>query len=138
MHLRRAVLLFAIVLLLSAVAASISPRSRQAQPPAGTTEQTAQTPPGEPPPLQAVAMRVPARHGRPAVRVTREGHVAVYVTSATPGQVTIGKLGLTQAAEPGTPATFDLFATSRGRYPVVFSAADGSGPTAVGTIVIRG
>ena len=140
MHLRRAVLLFAIVLGLSAIAASISPPSRQAQPSSNrtTAATTAQAPPLPRARLKAVTMRVPTGRRRPAVRLAPEGHVAVFVSSATPGDVTIGNLDLTQTVEPGTPATFDLFATSAGRYPVTFTPAAGTAVTHVGVIVIRG
>lgn len=140
MHIRRAVLLFAIVLALSAVAASISPPSRQTQAPQGaTTETTTETPPRPTlAPPRTVAMQDPAGRRRPELRVTGEGHVTLDVSTETPGEVNIAALDLTQPAEPGTAATFDLYLTSAGRYPVTFTPADATRAAPVGVLVIRG
>ena len=52
------------------------------------------------------------------------------------GQVTIPRLGLTGAADPLTPARFDVLVNSEGRYPIEFLPAGSDEPRAAGTIVV--
>ena len=54
-----------------------------------------------------------------------------------PGQVEIPSLGLTQPAEPVTPARFDLLVPQTGRHPIVMRPADAAAPEApIGTLKI--
>ena len=112
-HLRRALLLFAIVLGLAAIAASVSrPRSGsdqtdsfQAAPPAGEKERApsaAPAPEGSPPAAQLTFFaRDPG-----AQRVEAGQAATVFVEVEEPGQVEIAELGVSAVAEPLTPARF--------------------------------
>jgi hypothetical protein len=128
-HVRRAILLFALVLGLAALAAAISP-SRQPAAPALT-----------PPPATAGAgaqRQLTFSVGGKRVRRARAGeHLLVSVASEAGGIATIPRLGLTAAIAPTAPAQFDLLAPSPGRYDVLVSASDGSRPRRVGTLVTR-
>jgi hypothetical protein len=131
-HFRRAILLFALVLGLAALAAAISP-SRQAAGPALV-----------PPPAASGAAATGAGRqvtfsaGGKRVRRAREGeHLLVSVSAEAGGIATIPRLGLTAAIAPAAPAQFDLLAPSPGRYDVLVSASDGSAPRRVGTLVTR-
>ena len=136
MHLRRAVLLFAIVLGLTAIASSVAPpprdveRTTTAPPPASTT---AARPSGEE--LLRVEFAVPRRGPADSPPVAPGRHVIVEVTSREPGEVTIPRLGLSSNASAGAAATFDLLAPEPGRYDVLFTAP-GRRPARVGTLVV--
>jgi hypothetical protein len=131
-HLRRALLLFAIVLGLAAFAASISrqgddsreseqaapPRPPQGEPTASPG--TSEVPTGEAP----VTLRFDAE--REQIRRLEVGRAATLQVSVDePGQVEIPLLGLAAAAEPVTPARFDIFASDSGRYRIGFTPAAG-------------
>jgi hypothetical protein len=138
-HLRRALLLFAIVLALAAVAASVSrPGEESREPPPRTLQ-----PPAEP----EVAPGPAAHSGPPATIVLsteanerrrldagRAATLEVAVEEA--GMVEIPRLGLSAAGEPVTPARFDVLVRQPGRYPAVFVPADGDEPEAAGTLVV--
>jgi hypothetical protein len=51
-------------------------------------------------------------------------HALVQVSATQPGEAAV--MGLTDTAEPGTPATFDVLAGTPARYPVTFTPALGS------------
>ena len=136
MHFRRALLLFAIVLGLAAVAASLSRpggNDREAPPPATVPPRATVSPgtSGEPPvTLLFEAERDQTRRlevGRPAT---------VEVAVGEPGQVEIPLLGLSAPAEPLTPARFDILPREALRYEIAFTpaAADESRPA--GTIAV--
>lgn len=154
MHLRRALLLFAIVLGLAAVAASLSRSGGDDDPPAGsggdpqTQAETAPTvspgdeepqstgeperPVGAPVTLSFDAAETQRRRldaGRPA---------SLEVSVAEPGQVTIPDLGLTAAAGPVTPARFDVLVQEAGRLPIVFTPAADEDELPAGTLVVAG
>lgn len=124
---RRALLLFAIVLGLAAVAASLAPppdagREGERQRPSPRAEPSR---PDAPAAEAAVAFDAGAR--RPARRRVAVGeHVTVTVGVRAAGQVEIRDLGLLQFAAPGTPATFDVVATRPGRYEVTFAGTNGA------------
>jgi hypothetical protein len=131
-HLRRAILLFALVLGLAALAAAISP-SRNTGPPT----------PGWAPPAgrqsgDAATRQLVFAVGGKRIRRAREGaHVVVSVASEAGGVATIPRLGLTASASPTAPAQFDLLAPPPGRYDVMIAASGGSEPQRVGTLVTR-
>ena len=142
MELRRALLLFAIVLGLAAIAASVArpPASDDAEttaesPPGERTTPSAEPSPGPGPPaeiafeadLQSETRTVPA--GRAAT---------VIITAYEPGQVEIERLGLTAPAEPGTPTRFDLLTESPERYPVTFTPVETGEPRQIGVIEVEG
>jgi hypothetical protein len=132
-HLRRALLLFALVLGLTALAASIAPAPKQPAP-AGTTPAAA--PAARPVEDASLYFRAPVRRrgGAPSRRVAPDAHVTVVVAAREPGQAEIPRLGLTEALTPSTPAEFDLVASDAGRYDVIFMPTDGR-PAHVGTLV---
>jgi hypothetical protein len=120
MHLRRAMLLFAIVLGLAAMAAALT------RPPA----QRRTAPSAAPPPALAVRETKPAaqvgfdtalRARTRSIKVGRRTVVTVDVKK--PGQVELDGLGLTAAAEPLTPARFEVLALRAGRHDVLYTPA---------------
>lgn len=134
MHVRRALLLFALVLGLTALATAIAP----APPP--PDEPTVATPPTRPPvePETTFAFQAPPpRRGGVEQRVAPDAHVVVEVVSAEGGQATIPKLGRLETVSDGAPARFDLLDLAVGRYDVLFEPALGE-PVRIGTIVSAG
>ena len=134
MELRRALLLFAIVLGVAAIVAAV------ANPPAREADRTTTAP--------AAADARPAKPGRPPVRIrldgrdaprTRRLEIGRAATLTVPvdeaGLVELSGLGLTDTAEPTDPAMFDLFPTTRGRYEVLFTPAGGVRARALGALV---
>jgi hypothetical protein len=136
-HLRRALLLFAIVLGLAAVAASVS-RPRDDSPPTEALRPPPTTPTVEPAPDTGsdraelfFDVSVPARHG---LRPDQAG--TVYVSVPAAGQVTIPDLGLNMAADPVTPARFEVLTPRAGRYPISFDPAGPGEAIRAGTVVV--
>jgi hypothetical protein len=133
MHVRRAILLFALVLGLAALAAAVSP-SRD-------TSETAAGPPPQPPAVGVVPRTVvlEARPGaKPRVVRARAGdHLVVSVASPDGGLATVPDLGRTASVSPDAPARFDLLAPAAGRYDVMFQASGSAEPRRVGTLVTR-
>jgi hypothetical protein len=132
-HLRRAILLFALVLGLTALAAAVSPSREKGRP-------LATSPP--PVPLARPVARTltfAARpSGRPTVRRARSGeHVVLSVSSPEGGLVTIPRLGRTASVSSAAPARFDLLAPAPGRYDVLFAATGLDEPRRVGSLVTR-
>ena len=124
MQIRRVLLLFALVLGLSALVASLAP------PPEDSDEEPREEPAaaledaGTPP---AVATRLSiAAGGSARTRRVRVGSsFSLEVTVPAPGDVVLEGLGLRQSADPLTPARFALLAAQRGRHAVVFVPIDG-------------
>jgi hypothetical protein len=127
-QIRRVLLLFALVLGLSALVASIAPppddRDEAADRPATVVEPPPATAP-EPvaPPVKVSAKDtggpVPTRH------VSVGAGFTLQVSVPAAGDVVLEGLGLRQSADQLTPARFDLVAERRGRFPVVFHPIDG-------------
>jgi hypothetical protein len=142
-HLRRALLLFAIVLGLAAVAASVS-RPHDDSPPAGDTTQTPSNPTLEPghsapqgesgPGSVDVSFDVLSPRAR-RIEAGQAATVVVEVPDA--GQVSIDALGMTAAAEQVTPARFDVLTSNAGRYPITFTPADSNTSVEAGTLVVK-
>jgi hypothetical protein len=127
-HLRRALLLFAIVLGLAAVAASISRPGGDSR----DSEQGATPPPTQgaptvsPGPAEESPVTLRFNAQREQVRRVEVGQAAtIQVSVGEPGQVEIPLLGLASAAEPVTPARFEIFASNAGRFPIGFTPAGG-------------
>jgi hypothetical protein len=144
-HLRRALLLFAIVLGLSAVAASVSrternPAQRTPPPTPKTTTETAapstSTTPAPDPGTRRISF---SQGGKDELRELAVGQAATVVVSVRrAGQAELEGLGASRSAEPATPAVFDVFRTSPGRFAVLFHAASGAEAERVGTLrVVR-
>jgi hypothetical protein len=144
-HVRRALLLFAIVLGLAALAASLSRPSDDEpdRPPeqAGTTttDTTPQASPREQETTEVAdsAATIELDAADDETRRLEAGRSAsVEVAVQEPGQVTIPELGLTGAADPLTPARFDVLVTAEGRFPIEFIPAGSDETRAAGTLVV--
>jgi hypothetical protein len=137
-HLRRALLLFAIVLGLAAIAASVSrPREENNPEPAVTT--APEPPTAEPAPgPDAGDAEVYFDAAAPRAQGIQAGEAAtVYVAVPSPGQVDIPDLGLSSSAEPLTAARFDVLPSETGRFPIRFLPASATKPLEAGTLVVR-
>ena len=138
MHLRRALLLFAVVLALAAAAAALS---------SGPREEPNVPPRIEPPPQAPGAavrrrergtLRLTLRTGGRAVRrrLPAGRHAIVSVSARAPGLVALSGLGLVEPAQPGTPATFDVLVRRPGRLGVTFEPAGGGPVERVATLMV--
>ena len=128
MHARRALLLFALVLGLTAVAAAVSPSQESSAP----AESTAPSPVE---PARMVAFEVGPRAVARTVRVGER--VIVTVQSGDGGYVRIPRLGRSAYATPAAPVRFSLLAPAAGRYDVTFEETSSAEPTRIGTLVTR-
>jgi hypothetical protein len=145
-HVRRALLLFAIVLGLGALAASMSrPRDEQpardaAQAPATAPDAQAspEASPGEAPAeLAATADTIAFDAAEPRRRRLEAGRAAsVEVAVDQAGLVSIPLLGESAAADEFTPARFDVLVSEEGRYPIEFAPAAGDEERRAGTLVV--
>jgi hypothetical protein len=68
------------------------------------------------------------------LRAGEAATVEVMVTEA--GNVEIPDMGLTAAADPVTPARFDVLASRPGRYRIMFTPAGGDSAGPAGTLVV--
>jgi hypothetical protein len=137
-HLRRALLLFAIVLGMAALVASLS----------GPIEQRRDTTTAQEPPQPGPAVAEPGPAAEPATSLSFDGPeneskrlaagraATVEVSVAEPGDVSIPLLGLTEPAEPDTPASFDVLVTTTGSYDLIFMPASGAASEPAGKLVI--
>jgi hypothetical protein len=132
-HVRRALLLFALVLGLTALATAIAP-----PPPAGDDPPATAQPARAPvPPETQIDLPAPPPRGTALERRVKPGeHVVLQVSSAEGGEATVPKLGLTATVSGGAPARFDFLVPGAGRYDVLFSPAL-EAPQRVGTLVSR-
>lgn len=137
MHLRRALLLFAIVLGLAAVAASVSrPRDVSDSPGQETVTEVEQPPTASPGAPAAVELTLFAADPEP-LRIRAGQAATLFVEVEEPGQVAIPDLGLAAAAEPLTPARFDVLTRQTGRHPIEFEPAGADdAQVRVGTLVV--
>jgi hypothetical protein len=138
-HIRRALLLFAIVLGMAALVASLSrpPEKRTA------TEQSA-----EPGPATAAPAPVPAPVDNPPRPISfdatsrdrrrlAQGRAAtVEIAVEEPGTVEVPDLGLTASADEHTPARFEVFPTRARAYAILFRPANGDQSRPAGTLVV--
>ncbi len=145
MHLRRALLLFAIVLGLAAIAASVSRTpeesgERETQPAVQSDTEDVPEPsvsPGTATPAGGIQELV-FDAGRDQTRRVDAGQPAtVLVEVDEPGLVEIVNLGLSAPAEPLTPARFDVLTSNPERLAITFTPADGDTPGEAGTLVVR-
>jgi hypothetical protein len=125
-HLRRALLLFAIVLGLAALATTISrpprERTRDPAPPPRSMPRAPSASPGPATPEPArLRLRVTGKRQERRLRAGRPA--TLTVSSREPGQVEIPSLGLDGAVEPLTPARFDVLVARRGRHELRFTPA---------------
>jgi hypothetical protein len=139
-HLRRALLLFAIVLGLAAVAASVSRTDRTRPspppPPSDTTADTAQpgtaTTAGPDPGSTVITFEQGGR--RELRKLPVDSAATVLVRVVHPGEAELPGLASVRAAEPATPASFDVFGDRPGSFPVLFHPAAGGSTERIGTL----
>jgi hypothetical protein len=128
-------MLFALVLVVTAVAASIAPPPPEDDVGSGspsTPPPTAVGDPGE----QRVGLRFPPPHGKPVTRrVDASRPLVVFVSSRQAGQATIPLLGRAASVTTEDPARFDLVLSRPGSYDVRFTPAEGGEARPVGKIV---
>lgn len=145
MHLRRALLLFAIVLALAAIAASVTrpgdepSRSNEPVSPPAATER-AQPPtvaPGSAAPERPIDAVTFAAGGEDALWIPAGRGATVLVEVEEPGEVQIPDLGLSAPAAPLTPARFEIFAAEPGSHEVLVTSAAGDEPREVGTLTVE-
>jgi hypothetical protein len=134
-NLRRALILFAVVLGLAGLAAAVSRPGGNGG--AGTT--TSEGPPElgpAPQPEGTTPVQLSfSERGRPRTKRLRAGLAAVVtVTVRVPGEVELSGLGLSLAAEPLTPARFDVLASQPGRYAVRFTPASQGSARTIGVL----
>lgn len=135
MQIRRVLLLFALVLGLSALVASIAPPPETRDEAADdSTVSTSPAPPAMVTHPARVDFSARAASGPPETRRVREGSSFVLdVSVPKPGDVVVDGLGLRQSADPLTPARFAVLAEPPGRYSVRFVPVDGE-PRLVGRL----
>jgi hypothetical protein len=146
-HVRRALLLFAIVLGLAAIAASVSQspeESGERDAPPAVRSDTDEVPepsvsPGNATPAAGVRELV-FDAGRDQTRRVDAGQpTTVFVEVDEPGLVEIEDLGLSAPAQPLTPARFEILRTSPDpdRFEITFTAVDDDLARPAGTLVLR-
>jgi hypothetical protein len=143
-HLRRALLLFAIVLGLAALAASVSrppeesaDRAERPSPPPASTEESPTISPGsESPPGTTVDVVFDAAREQRR-RVDAGQPAAVLVEVEEPGMAEIPDLGVSSPADPLTPARFEVLVPEPGRFEITFLPAGADTPEGAGTLVVR-
>jgi hypothetical protein len=123
--LRRVVIVFAVVLLVSAVLGSLAPDPRQAQRPDRST-----LPSPAPGGAGVVRGELPADE---VVEARVGDRIELTVTAAEPDSVSIEELGLTGAVAAEAPARFDVLADRAGEFEVRLALSD----TLAGTIEVR-
>jgi hypothetical protein len=142
-HLRRALLLFAIVLGLAAIAASVSRQpddsGERAEPPPAPATETEEAPsvsPGTTTARSAVELTFNAE--REKSRSLDSGQPAtVFVKVDGAGLVEIPDLGLSAPGEPLTPARFDVLVSKPGTYRIIFTPAAGDAAKPAGVLVVE-
>jgi hypothetical protein len=144
MELRRALLLFAIVLGLAAIASTIArapdrggdestDTAASARP--AESEPSASSPGAKTPQPTTIEFR---NRAKPQTHTLEQGQPAtVLVDVETPGQVDIPSLGLTDTGEPLTPAMFEILEVKPGSHAIMVQpAASETLPSKVGTLKI--
>ena len=126
---RRLLLLAAVLMLLTALAAGLAPRQSSNNAP---TVERSSVPAGEPVDKE-IDLRKPGKHN--TVRVRRGDQLQLTVSGDTLDTVLIERLDRIRAIEPTTPARFDiLIDAAPGDYPIKLVDAD----RRIGRIVITG
>ena len=133
MQLRRALLLFAVVLGLAAVATSFSRPAKHDGAP-GRSPARESTPPASAVAPAQISFSTTAKPRTQLLAANSAATVTVEV--ARPGQVELAGLGQTAAAEPPTPARFEVLESQAGRYKVRFTPATDTEARTLGTLLI--
>jgi hypothetical protein len=132
MHLRRAVLLMALVLGVVALVEALVPVPRERR---ATGEARPPAPPRTAAPVRTLTLRYPSPRRVPRLRVATGAHVVLEVATSVAGQASVDGLGLVQPAEPATPARFDVLAARPGNFGITFDTAAGRSAR-VGRLVV--
>jgi hypothetical protein len=134
-HLRRALILFAVVLGLAGLAAAVSKPGAHHGAGTSTSQGLPEATPA-PQPEGAAPVRLGfSDRGKPRTQRLRVGLAAtVIVTVHVAGDVELHGLGLTLPAEPLTPARFDVLASQPGRYAVRFTPAAQGATKTIGVL----
>jgi len=137
-HLRRALLLFAIVLGMAALAASLSRPVEQRKGDSGSGQaREPEAPTAAPGPASGAPSALSFVAGEKESRRLRAGDAAtVEVSVPEAGTVAIPEMGLSAAADRFTPARFDVLATRPGRYELLFTPAGGDVAVPAGRLVV--
>ena len=146
MHLRRALLLFAIVLGMAALVASLSrpveDRRDQSTTPTETDPETTDPGPATAVPGPAggtseLPKTVSFDAADDQARRLQAGEAAtVEVAVSEAGSVEIPDMGLSAPADRFTPARFDVLASRPGRYPLLFTPAGEESAEPAGSLVV--
>jgi hypothetical protein len=138
-HLRRALLLFAIVLGMAALAASLSRPLEPHKTPQQAREPRDRGPvtvaPRPAPKLPALLSFEATRDKSIRMRAGDAATVEVAVPEA--GTVAIPRMGVSASADRFTPARFDVYASRPGRYALIFTPAGGELAEPAGRLVVR-
>jgi hypothetical protein len=146
-HIRRALLLFAIVLGMAALVASLSrpPEERSAAERSEEPAPGARTSPGPGPetatpapvdnPPRPISFDASSRDRR---RLEQGQAATLEIAVDEPGNVEVPDLGLTASADEHTPARFEVFPTRAGTYAILFMPVDGDRSRPAGTLVVTG
>lgn len=127
---------------LAAIASSITrPSDRDADDATVTTSGDEARPSATPSPgaapLDPTTIRFASGGGRESRKLERGRPATVLVKVDAPGQVEIPSLGLTQPAEPVTPARFDVLVPQAGNHKILVRPADGGALEAsIGTLKV--
>ena len=140
MHIRRALLLFAIVLGMAALVASLSrpaeerTATERSQEP---SQEQSQEPSAAPAPVDTPPRPISFDASSPDRRRLQQGRAAtVEIAVDEAGSVEVPDLGLITNADEHTPARFELFPTRAGDYAILFTPTDGDRSRPAGTLVV--
>lgn len=138
MELRRALLLFAIVLGLAALVASLDGSFRDTSRSTTAPEPAVASPAAQPASAQTPTT-VKFSGGRaPVTRFLNTGRAATVTVSVDePGDVRLAGLGLTDSAEPRDPAQFNVLIAHPGHHDVFFTPAGGIRARLLGVLTAR-
>ncbi len=141
MEVRRALLLFAIVLGLAAIAGSVANPPDGGEETATAPQRPATAPSAEPAPpagdADAVTVRFAAGRPDQSRQVEQGRPLTVLVKAESPSEVRIPSLGLIEPADPLTPARFEILATEPGEHEIVVQPAEpGAERSTVGSLEI--
>jgi hypothetical protein len=138
MHLRRALLLFAIVLGLAALVASLSrPLEQRRDDSESSGPREPRQPTAEPGPAPELpsAISFDAADNE-SMRLPAGAAATLEVAVDEAGSVEIPDMGLSASADRLTPARFDVLASRPGRYELLFTPADGDRAVPAGRLVV--
>lgn len=137
MQARRILLVFAVILLVTAVTASFVPvpEETEREPQGSAAKERVESPrSGGDEDAREVEF---GADGAPRTEAVAGGsHVVVTVRASRPGQVELEGLGRLAPVARGTPAVFDLFTDRSGSFDVVYLPTEGESRR-LGTLVVE-